>query len=610
MKKLLSVLLIAVLILTAAACGKKEESTEAPSTTQETPAPATEPQTTLPETTVPPETTQAAPKTDPSAKAQDIWEAAVKDLESLLKSVDGADAESRIFTFNGAGTIAMTVSISLGGQAMDIPIKLTAEARGEGDSKKGAHAVVLYDAELSSLGSLVSLIGMNEEALKGEAEAYLDLESARAYFLTKPGEGWQYTELGEREALTPDDFSIEAPALDELFEDYEMAVTDEEYRIKGRLKKALPEAALSQGEMPEDIIEMTGTPFAGIVGGLMQDIPLEDLAITAELTIDVEKRLSGIDISADEFEMDLSNIFSGLGAKLDKAHINVSLKHDEGGYELPEKIKKEARQAEHIGGAGWADEVFVLKDELLADNDKLSVTLKEITTDAAHNWDIVMLLEVENKTKKPITVQIGDIVVDGYLTDEFGLLEIEAGEKLEEAVSISAAALRRIGVKTLDELAFHVEAYDSDDFGTEKGHLDEEFVFSPNGSEDWEVPSRLEQENELVLYEKEGVKAVLLGFEENEYFGLSALCYLENFSGKELAFTFTDVSFNGKAADNVFWETDLKNGLRSYYEQVFSSLLLEDVESLETVSFTFGIYDAEKWWGEPLFEDEFTFNMK
>ena len=142
-RRYLALILAAVMIVSLAACGKKDKETTAvptsevpttiaPTTREEpttaapttvapttvvptTPEPTTEvpttPEPTTPEPTTPEPTTEPEPVTEPApvvdkdAKPDDVFKAVQENLFALLKSVGDKDAEARQFTIAGEAAL-------------------------------------------------------------------------------------------------------------------------------------------------------------------------------------------------------------------------------------------------------------------------------------------------------------------------------------------------------------------------------------------------------------------------------------------------------------------------------------------------------------------------
>ena len=87
--------------------------------------------------------------------AQDVFNQMVQNLMSIAQGINGETAEEMKLSLDGEGNVDINLTIAMGEQKMDMPLKASATLKGVMDSKKGAHVDVSYLADLGMLAMLL-----------------------------------------------------------------------------------------------------------------------------------------------------------------------------------------------------------------------------------------------------------------------------------------------------------------------------------------------------------------------------------------------------------------------------------------------------------------------
>ena len=621
MKKLMAFVLALALVLTIAGCGKKEEPTtaaptEAPTTVapftteaSTTPAPTTEAPTTEAPTTEAPTTeapTTEAPTTEaPTTEApvdmdaQEVLDTALANMETILRGV-GKEEQAEQVTFSGKASGGLTITIAMGEQKMDIPVKASVEAEGVMDTAKGGHLTANYDVDL---GMLASMLGGEEgqERLKGAIEAYADFATEKIY--EKEDDVWYYTETGPVEFDVDEDEHLAGVIkLDEIFDHYDFGALGDQYVIEGPLKVQLPEDA--EDMLPEDI-------------AMYMDL-LEGLEMNARITISRDRVLpTGIKLEIGELTIDLSSVMEGFAASLDGIKAEIALNWGEGAYELPKEVEESAVEKPVDPGLidgddyPWAASVFTLKDEALADAKEFS--LKAESVEVNEYGEVIVKFDAENKLDKSLTFRFDDVTVNGFLTGTYCSEEVEAKTSGDFEMTIYPGALSLIGVESVDQISFLLKVYDTDDYFSD-GYLNEAYTLYPTGTdpETYVAPERRTADTEVAVLDNDDVTVVIMEGKFETYFGYCVVTYVENKTDKDLSFEFEDVKLNGKEVENPYWTIDIPAGSRGFDSKYFYDSTLKELEidKVETISAILNVEEDDFFSDEVLYTADVLFEAK
>lgn len=623
MKKILAIVLALAMVLTiTAACGKKEEPTEAPTTAAPTteapttaapttPAPTTEAPTTPAPTTEAPTTeaptteapTTEAPTTEapaPVGSAQEVVDAALANLEAVLRTV-GDESQATQVTFTGSGTAGVTISISMGEQSMDIPVTASGSASGVLDTGKGAHMSANYTADLGMLAMMLGGDSDSTEPIEGTVEAYADFASKKLY--EKEDDVWYYSESGDIEfPLDEDEHLAGKMNLDEMFESYDFTTEGGEYVIEGILKMEMPEG--TESLLPEDITAITST------------LPLEDVRLSARITINKDLQFTGMKVAMGEFTMDLSELMEGFVVKMEGIELNIALDWGTGTYELPKEVEESAIEKPEEPGYEdddypWATCVFTLKDEELADTDEFSLKAESVKVNEF--GEVIVKFDAENKLDKSLTFRFDDVAVNGFITSTYCSEEVEANKAGDFEMTIYPGSLSMIGAETVDQITFLLKVYDTDDYFSD-GYVNEAYTLYPTGMdpEAYVAPERRTAETEVVVLDNDDVTVVVMECSFETYFGYNVVTYYENKTDKDLSFEFEDVKLNGKELEDAYWSVDVPAGGRCFDSKYFFDSTLEELEidKVESISAVLNVEEDDFFSDEILFTADMLFEVK
>ncbi|MBO4873169.1 MAG: hypothetical protein J5496_07120 [Lachnospiraceae bacterium] len=620
MKKFLSVLLVAVMILTLAACGKKEETTEAPTEapkTTEAPQPteaptekptekpvettpaATEPPVTEPETTAAPtepettpsvettpaptepEITEPAAEIDPNAQPEEVFRAMCENLVNVVMAVRHQEADPVQLSFTASGEGKMVITYDMEGMKMDFDLSAAGKANGILDSQKGAHITAGYEVTVGGL--LAMMLGSDSGIIADEIEFYEDLETGRSYQKSASEGQWYYTDFTEEEPFETEDPAEYTP--DKVFLSYTFSVDGDHYVFEGPINTA---SMTGTAEDP-DLGAAASSPLSGI-----------DLTLNGKLLIDKEMRLVGLTLEAEDVQLDLSEAagMEGFTASLKGLQAELNVVYEPVDYVLPDEVKDNAVEKPsdlpEDESNPWSDNIFVTDNEILADNELYCLKAVGVEDD----WfGLNVSYSFENKSDKNLTVEFKALSVNGYACSLFVYESVKPKETIDFETTLDKDDLLQIGVSSIDEIRVLVSVNDNDKY---ENISTETYTYYPTGLEADQVvyPERTSNEGEYAVIDTEDVKVYFLGCEYDSFFGFVLMTYIENNSETDLAFDFDKVLINGIEYD-TFWRQEMMSGFRGYEKQYFAIESI-NVEKVETLSAELEIKDNNDFWADPI----------
>jgi len=186
---------------------------------------------------------------------------------------------------------------------------------------------------------------------------------------------------------------------------------------------------------------------------------------------------------------------------------------------------------------------------------------------------------IENNSEKAIMLQASDLVINGYMINPIMSAEVEAGEKVNDELTVLNSDLESTGIETIQYFSFNLRVIDSADWA-------KTFITDTIRIETDANPAFIQKVDDsgTVLVEQNGVRIIMKELlTEQEFWGAELLLFIENNSGQDISVTVKDVTANGLAVNPLFYadvlsgtkvitglgflENDLKeNGIRDIRE--------------------------------------------
>ncbi len=234
-----------------------------------------------------------------------------------------------------------------------------------------------------------------------------------------------------------------------------------------------------------------------------------------------------------------------------------------------------------------------LEETVLLDEGGIKVTATGLT-DYGLGGAPDLELHVENNTDGDIIVQTSEYAaVNGCMVRGIASIQAFAGDSADDTVMFLDDEFEKAGIETVSDIRLAVRAIDADwneicasDFVTVKT--------SAYGTV--ETPAV----DGDVLYDKDGVKVILLGTEEDEdfdfYFPTYVKLYIENNSEQDITVKTLDFKANG-AVTQCSLNAELLAGTRQFTELRLDadSCTQNGITEFKDLSFYFSVCDLMTW---------------
>ena len=234
-----------------------------------------------------------------------------------------------------------------------------------------------------------------------------------------------------------------------------------------------------------------------------------------------------------------------------------------------------------------------LEETVLLDEGGIKVTATDLT-DYGLGGAPNLKLHVENNTDGDIMIQTSEYAaVNGCMVRGIASIQASAGDSADDTVMFLDDEFEKASIETVSDIKLAVRAIDADwneictsDFVTVKT--------SAYGTV--ETPAV----NGDVLYDKDGVKVILLGTEEEEdfdfYFPTYVKLYIENNSEQDITVKTLDFKANG-AVTQCSLNAELLAGTRQFTELRLDadSCTQNGITELKDLSFYFSVCDLTTW---------------
>lgn len=113
---------------------------------------------------------------------------------------------------------------------------------------------------------------------------------------------------------------------------------------------------------------------------------------------------------------------------------------------------------------------------VLVDNGDILFKITDVENDPI--WGYTLKIYIENRTEKGLTFTVDDVSVNGFMCDPFWAESVTAGKKSNSNLFWFESSFAQNGIKEVEEIAFTLQVYDSNDF-TAEDILREYFTITP-----------------------------------------------------------------------------------------------------------------------------------
>ena len=258
--------------------------------------------------------------------------------------------------------------------------------------------------------------------------------------------------------------------------------------------------------------------------------------------------------------------------------------------------------------ANDSKKAYVLEDEVIVDTNDCAFTIKKIDED--NIWGFTLKVLLENKTlDKNLMFAIDDVSINGYVVNPIFASSVAPGKKENTEINFSDSDLENSNITSVDEIEFVLRIYDADNL------LSDNIVYGtytvyPTGLSAKEVviPERRKGNKEQVIFDDENVTFIIIEPYQDDIWGYSLKCFIENKTDKKLMFAMDDVSVNGYMID-PFWAESIPAGKKSITSVSFSDRDFEEngITQVSSVEFKMRVYNYDDMMEDNYVDKVFTY---
>lgn len=199
---------------------------------------------------------------------------------------------------------------------------------------------------------------------------------------------------------------------------------------------------------------------------------------------------------------------------------------------------------------------------------------------------------IENNSEKAIMLQASDLVINGYMINPIMSAEVEAGEKVNDELTVLNSDLESAGIETIQYFSFNLRVIDSADWA-------KTFITDTIRIETDANPAFIQKVDDsgTVLVEQNGVRIIMKELlTEQEFWGAELLLFIENNSGQDISVTVKDVTANGLAVNPLFY-ADVLSGTKAFAGLGFleNDLKENGIRDIREIELYFNVIDKNNF---------------
>lgn len=239
-------------------------------------------------------------------------------------------------------------------------------------------------------------------------------------------------------------------------------------------------------------------------------------------------------------------------------------------------------------------------DTVLVDNASVSVIVTGI--DPNGDWGYTVKVYLENKTDKTLMFSGDRFAVNGYMCDPLWAIEVAGGKKASSEIAFMEGDLEAIGVDTVTAVTFTLSVSDANDWLADPV-LKQECALYPMGEAAAVWEERESLPTDVVVFNNDYAKMVVIGETSDSMFGYGLQVYLENKTDKTLTFSMEDGAVN-EFGCNPFWSAEVAPGMRcistiGWFESDLADFAITQVD---TITGKVIVSDSDDWFADPLYK--------
>ncbi len=249
-----------------------------------------------------------------------------------------------------------------------------------------------------------------------------------------------------------------------------------------------------------------------------------------------------------------------------------------------------SQQSSTSGQPSVPEETAVtIENAVLLDQDGLVITAKELVDDSI--WGMGVKVLVENNSEKNLCVQCKSIIVNNYMITDFFSCSVAAGKKSNETIYLSSSGLEAAGITTISDIVISFHVFDTDSYSTLFDTAEIEIKTSA-----YRTVEQVVMDDGKELFNQDGIRIVGRFVEEDSFWGVGVLLFIENGYGENIIVQCDNMSINGFMVTPYFSCTVNSGRMALSDITIMSSDLEEnDIETVEDIELVFKIINPDTY---------------
>ncbi len=245
--------------------------------------------------------------------------------------------------------------------------------------------------------------------------------------------------------------------------------------------------------------------------------------------------------------------------------------------------------ADVVPDAGKNNEPVTIQETVLLDESGVKITAKSFSVDSF--WGPEVKLLIENNSGKDLTFQCRNSSVNGYMVDTLMSADVADGKKANDTLTFLDADLEMSGITEFAQIEFAFHIFTTEDWET---YLDSDQIqLNTSIADTYQQPDDLSGQ---MAYDANGIKIVVKGLKNDDFFGPSIVVYIENNTDEPFVVQTEDQSVNGFMISAIF-SCEVMPGKKAVDTITFMSTDLEEneIKTIEEIELVFNIFNMETW---------------
>lgn len=249
--------------------------------------------------------------------------------------------------------------------------------------------------------------------------------------------------------------------------------------------------------------------------------------------------------------------------------------------------EKETKSEEKPDSSNNDTADFTIDEQVIWEADGVKLTAQGVDTDSLFGTSIKVL--AENNSDKDIVINTDAVIVNNYMIADLGYIEVTAGNKVNDEISLSSTDLKNAGIDNIGQIELYLHTSDPDTYDriSESGCI----TLKTSDFDKMDTESNIQGST---LVDQDGIKVIAQYVDEDSFWGAAVLFYMENNTDKKVTVIADDTAVNGFMVDGSCYQELYPNKKAIASMDFFSSDLEGNgITSIDEVELKFRVTDDD-----------------